>query len=342
MNQSYKAAGVDVAAGYKAVELIGKHVSRTKTPGVLEGIGGFAGLFALQDLGGMKQPVLVSGADGVGTKLQIAKLMDKHDTVGIDAVAMCVNDVVCVGAKPLFFLDYIAMGKVVPEKVERIVAGIAEGCILAGCALLGGETAEHPGVMPEDEYDIAGFSVGIADRPNILDRASVMPGDAIIGVASSGVHSNGFSLIRKALRVDRPLLEQYHAELGKTLGEELLVPTKIYVKPIMALLERLRVRSVSHITGGGFYENIPRGISQGSGAVIELTKIDTPPVFELIQKAGGIPLRDMFGTYNMGVGMCVITAPEYADEAVRILKGAGESAGIIGEVRAGAKGVELV
>ena len=340
-NESYKAAGVDVTAGYKAVELMKKHVSRTNIPGVLGSIGGFGGMFALPDMSGM-EPVLVSGADGVGTKLQIARLIDRHNTIGIDAVAMCVNDIVCAGARPLFFLDYIAMGKVIPEKVEQIVAGVAEGCVLAGCALIGGETAEHPGVMPDDEYDIAGFSVGIVDKAKILDKANVKPGDAVIGIASSGVHSNGFSLTRKIFQADKAVLERYSDELGKTLGEELLIPTKIYVKSILTLLEKLRVRSVSHITGGGFYENIPRGIPDGSGAVIELSKIETPPIFELIQKAGAIPLRDMFNTYNMGVGMCVITAPEYADEAVRILNGSGEKTGIIGEVKAGIDGVELV
>lgn len=340
-NESYKAAGVDVTAGYKAVELMKKHVSRTNIPGVLGSIGGFGGMFALPDMSGM-EPVLVSGADGVGTKLQIARLIDRHNTIGIDAVAMCVNDIVCAGARPLFFLDYIAMGKVIPEKVEQIVAGVAEGCVLAGCALIGGETAEHPGVMPDDEYDIAGFSVGIVDKAKILDKANVKPGDAVIGIASSGVHSNGFSLTRKIFQADKAVLERYSDELGKTLGEELLTPTKIYVKSILTLLEKLRVRSVSHITGGGFYENIPRGIPDGSGAVIELSKIETPTIFELIQKTGAIPLRDMFNTYNMGVGMCVITAPEYADEAVRILNGSGEKAGIIGEVKAGIDGVELV
>jgi len=341
-NESYKAAGVDITAGYKAVELMKRHVARTKTPGVLEGIGGFGGLFALPDTSGMEQPVLVSGTDGVGTKLQIAMIMGKHDTIGIDAVAMCVNDIVCAGAKPLFFLDYIAMGRLVPEKVGQIVAGIAEGCVQAGCALVGGETAEHPGVMPDDEYDIAGFSVGIVDKPKIPDKAGVKPGDAIIGIASSGVHSNGFSLTRKVFGAGKAVLERHRPELGKTLGEELLIPTKIYVGSILTLLEKLPVRSVSHITGGGFYENIPRGVSQGNGAVIELSKIEAPPIFKLIGETGKIPWRDMFSTYNMGIGICVITAPEYADEAVRILGASGEKASIIGEVKAGITGVELI
>jgi len=341
-NESYKTAGVDITAGYKAVERIKRQVSRTKIPGVLEGIGGFGGLFALPDTSGMEQPVLVSGADGVGTKLQIAMLMEKHDTIGIDAVAMCVNDIVCGGAKPLFFLDYIAMGRLVPEKVEQIVAGVAEGCVQAGCALIGGETAEHPGVMPDDEYDIAGFAVGIVDKPKILSRADVKPGDAVIGIASSGVHSNGFSLTRKVFGADKDALNRYRGELGKTLGEELLIPTKIYVNSILKLLEKLPVRSVSHITGGGFYENIPRAVSEGNGAVIELSKIEIPPIYRLIAETCGIPERDMFSTYNMGVGMCVITAQEYADEALRILGGSGEKAGVIGEIKAGVKGVKLL
>jgi len=340
-NESYKAAGVDVTAGYMAVELMKKHISRTKTPEVLDGLGGFGGLFALPNTDGA-EPVLVAGTDGVGTKLQIAKLMDKHDTIGIDAVAMCVNDIICVGAKPLFFMDYIAMGKVYPEKVSQIIAGAAEGCVQAGCALIGGETAEHPGVMSDDEYDIAGFSVGIVDKSKILDKSNVKHGDAVIGIASSGVHSNGFSLIRKIFKMEKAELECYHDEFGKTFGEELLTPTKIYVNQIMALLESLPVRSVSHITGGGFYENIPRAISDGNGAVIELSKVDTPPIFQLIQKHGCIPQQDMFNTYNMGIGLCVITAPDYADEAVKIIRGSGEKACIIGEIKNGIEGVEIV
>jgi len=340
-NDSYKAAGVDVTAGYKAVELMKKHVARTKTAGVLDSIGGFGGLFALPDKNGT-EPVLVSGTDGVGTKLQIAMLTDKHDTVGIDAVAMCVNDIICAGARPLFFLDYIAMGKVSPEKVAEIIAGVAEGCVQAGCALIGGETAEHPGVMPDDEYDIAGFSVGLVDKSKILDKENVKPGDAVIGIASSGVHSNGFSLTRKVFGVDRSALDKHYNELGKTLGEELLIPTKVYVKPVLALLEKLPVKSICHVTGGGFYENIPRAVSAGNGAVIELSKIETQPIFKLIQKTGDIPWRDMYFTYNMGIGMCVVTAPEYADEAVRVLNTYGENAKMIGEIKAGIDGVKLV
>jgi phosphoribosylformylglycinamidine cyclo-ligase len=310
----------------------------------MEGIGGFGGLFALPNTDGI-EPVLVSGTDGVGTKLQIAKLMDKHDTIGVDAVAMCVNDIVCAGAKPLFFLDYIAMGKVIPEKVEQIIKGVADGCEQAGCALIGGETAEHPGIMPDDEYDIAGFSVGIVDKPKIPDKSNVTPGDVIIGIASSGVHSNGFSLTRKVLQTSKESLNRFHGEIGKTLGEELLIPTKIYVKAILALLEKLtvgKVRSVSHITGGGFFENIPRGIFDGNRAVIKISEIEIPPIFDFIQKTGNIPQKDMFNTYNMGIGMCVITAPEYADEAVRILNSFGEKSKIIGEVKSGLEGVELV
>ena len=341
-NPSYASAGVDITAGYKAVELMKKHVSRTKTDGVMEGLGGFGGLFALSNIGGI-DPVLVSGTDGVGTKLQIAIAMNKHDTIGIDAVAMCVNDVICVGAKPLFFLDYIAMGKVSPRKVEAIVAGMSEGCVQAGCALIGGETAEHPGVMPDDQYDIAGFSVGIVDRPKILNKSSVMPGDAIIGIASSGVHSNGFSLVRKVLGTDSSpeVLRNYHVSLNQTLGEALLAPTKIYVKPILSLLEKVQVRSICHITGGGFHENIPRAISDGNGAVIELSRIELPPIFEIIQKIGEIPQEDMFRTFNMGIGMCVITAPENADAAVKALNESGEKAKVIGEIKAGFEGVEL-
>ena len=337
MNKSYNDAGVNIHAGYEAVELMKKHVARTHIPGVLEGIGGFGGLFALSDMTDMRdmsEAVLVSGADGVGTKLQIAIKMDKHDTIGIDAVAMCVNDIICCGAKPLFFLDYIATGKVIPQKIEQIISGVAEGCVQAACALLGGETAEHPGVMPEDDYDIAGFSVGIVNKPKILDKANVKPGDAVIGLASSGVHSNGFSLTRKLFSD----FGQYYSELGKTLGEELLIPTKIYVKSIMTLLEKLPVKSISHITGGGFYENIPRAIPKGMGVAIELSKIEIPPIFKLIEKTGNITQNDMFSTYNMGVGLCVIVKPEYAGEATRILNSNGENAKVIGEVLNGIDG----
>lgn len=332
-SESYKNAGVDVTAGYKSVELIKKHVKRTNINGVLEGIGGFGGLFALPKLD-YNEPVLVSGTDGVGTKLKIAMLLDKHDTVGIDCVAMCVNDIICAAAKPLFFLDYIALGKNKPEKVEKIVSGVAEGCVQAGCALLGGETAEHPGLMDDDEYDIAGFSVGIVEKCKIPDKTKVKNGDVIIGIASSGVHSNGFSLTRKVFNIDndKSVLNKHFSDLGKTLGEELLIPTKIYVKPFFDLFNKVSILSVCHMTGGGFQENIPRAFGDNLGAIIKKNGIDIPPIFKLISSTGNIPERDMFNTYNMGVGMCVITAPEYADETLRILNLNGEKAKIIGEV----------
>jgi len=341
-SESYKTSGVDVTAGYRAVELMKKHVERTRIPGVLEGIGGFGGLFALPETGG-SDPVLVSGTDGVGTKLKIAFLMDKHDTVGIDCVAMCVNDIICAGAKPLFFLDYLALGKNVPEKVEKIVAGVAEGCVQAECALVGGETAEHPGMMPEDEYDIAGFSVGIVEKSKILDKNSVKKGDVIIALASSGVHSNGFSLTRKVFGINSngKILEKRFDELGKTLGEELLTPTKIYVKSILRLLEKTPVRSLCHITGGGFQENIPRAFGEEVGAFIKKSAIEIPSIFNLIAATGKIPERDMFNTYNMGVGMCVITPAKNADEALNILRSSGEKAAIIGEIREGVCGVKI-
>jgi len=341
-SDSYKAAGVDVTAGYRSVELIKKHVARTNIPGVLSGLGGFGGLFA-PPLSGVKEPVLVSGTDGVGTKLRLAFLMDKHDTVGIDCVAMCVNDIVCSGATPLFFLDYIAVGKNVPERVEQIVAGVAEGCVQSGCALIGGETAEMPGFYAEDEYDLVGFAVGMVDKEKMLDSEHVRAGDVIVALPSSGVHSNGYSLVRKALRVEeKGRLEQYIGELGKTLGEELLTPTKIYVKPVLALMERVNLRSISHITGGGFYENIPRALPEGLMARIEKSKVKTPPIFDLIAKEGGIPQRDMFNTFNMGVGMCAVVAEEDADEAVAVLKENGVEAYPVGVVTAGDEGVELV
>jgi len=338
-SESYKSAGVDVTAGYRSVEMIKKHVERTKIKGVLEGIGGFGGLFELPKTQG--SPVLVSGTDGVGTKLKIAMLMDKHDSVGIDCVAMCVNDIICAAAKPLFFLDYIAIGKNKPEKIEKIVSGVAEGCVQAGCALLGGETAEHPGLMEEDEYDIAGFSVGITDKNRIPDKSKVKNGDVIISICSSGVHSNGFSLTRKVFNInsDTSILNQYYSDLGKTLGEELLIPTKIYVKPILELFEKVPVLSICHITGGGFQENIPRAFGNDLGAVIKKSTIEIPPIFKLIASTGNIPERDMFNTYNMGTGMCIITSPEHAGEAVKQLKEAGEKAKIIGEVKKGISGV---
>lgn len=337
---SYKAAGVDITAGYRAVELMKKHVQRTERPGVLGGLGGFGGLF-LPNLAGMKEPVLVSGTDGVGTKLKIAFLMDKHDTVGIDCVAMCVNDIVCSGAEPLFFLDYIACGRNVPERIAEIVAGVAEGCVQAGAALIGGETAEMPGFYPEDEYDLAGFAVGIVDRERILDSSAMREGDALIALPSSGVHSNGFSLVRRVFEVEGGALERYEPELGRTLGEALLEPTRIYVKPVLALLRSARVSAISHITGGGFYENVPRALAPGFTARIEKAKLKTPPLFSLIARAGNIPERDMYNTFNMGVGMLAAVAAEDADAAVRCLRENGVEAYVCGEVARGEGGVEL-
>lgn len=330
---SYAAAGVDITAGYRAVELMKQHVARTVIPGVLGGLGGFGGLFEL-DCTGMPHPVLVSGTDGVGTKLKIAFAMDKHDTVGIDCVAMCVNDVLCAGAKPLIFLDYIACGKNNPERIAALVAGVAEGCVQAGCALVGGETAEMPGFYPEDEYDLAGFTVGAVDKSRILSNAAMAPGDAVIALPSSGVHSNGFSLVRRVFDIDAhpEVLGRYEAELGCTLGEALLSPTKIYVKPVLAVMNEIAVKGVSHITGGGFYENIPRCLKEGCAVRIEKSAVRTPPLFGLLQAAGDIPQRDMFNTYNMGVGMVLITAPEDAARALEILKANGEDAYLLGEV----------
>ena len=340
VSESYAAAGVDVTAGYKAVELMKAHVARTNIPGVLSGIGGFGGLFE-PDLKGIRRPVLVSGTDGVGTKLKLAFLLDKHDTVGIDCVAMCANDVACSGAQPLFFLDYVACGKNVPEKIAAIVSGVAEGCVQAGCALIGGETAEMPGFYPVEEYDLAGFCVGLADYDNIVDSKNVRPGDALIGVKSSGVHSNGFSLVRKVFDVSEKTVGRYYDELGKTLGEALLTPTKIYVKALRALMAAVSVHGISHITGGGYYENIPRMLPDGLQAVIEKAKGPVLPIFDLIQKTGNIPERDMFNTFNMGTGLVIAVAPEQADEAVRILHANGEEALILGEVAEGNEGVVL-
>ena len=339
---SYKAAGVDITAGYRAVELMKKHVARTMIPGVLEGIGGFGGLFEL-DMTGIQRPVLVSGTDGVGTKLKLAFLMDKHDTVGIDCVAMCVNDIICCGAKPQFFLDYVAVGKNVPERVAQIVGGVAEGCVQAGCALVGGETAEMPGFYPEDEYDLAGFSVGVVDKSKILDKETMQEGDVLIALPSSGVHSNGFSLVRKVFQVEKGGLDRRYADLGQTLGETLLTPTRIYVKPVLALLKAgVRIRSISHITGGGFYENIPRSLAEGMTARIERSAVRVLPIFEIIAREGGIPERDMFNTFNMGVGMTITVAREDADKALAILHQNGEpGAYVLGEIVAGEKGVEL-
>ncbi len=337
---SYAAAGVDIEAGYEGVRLMKEHVARTVIPGVIGDIGGFGGLFA-PNLSGMREPVLVSGTDGVGTKQRIAQLMDRHDTVGIDCVAMCVNDIVCCGAKPLFFLDYIAIGKNIPEKVAALVAGVAEGCVRAGCALIGGETAEHPGTMRPDDYDLAGFSVGIVDRAKILDRGRMRAGDAVIALPSSGVHSNGFSLVRKVFDIEHADLGQVLPELERPLGEALLTPTRIYVKAVLAAMAAADVHGVSHITGGGFYENIPRAIPDGLGARIEQRAIRTPEIFRLIQEAGHIPERDMFNTFNMGVGMSLIVAREDADKALAALKAEGEDAYVIGEIVSGETKIEL-
>lgn len=339
-SESYAAAGVDVTAGYESVELIKSHVKRTNIPGVIGGIGGFGGMFEIA-ANEYKNPVLVSGTDGVGTKLKLAFLMDKHDTIGIDCVAMCVNDVACSGAKPLFFLDYIACGKNYPEKIEQIVKGVAEGCVQAGCALVGGETAEHPGLMPNEEYDLAGFTVGIGDKDKLVSGKNLKTGDALIGVASSGVHSNGFSLVRKVFNINEQRIGVEVAELGKTLGEELLTPTRIYVKPLLELMSKVDVHAISHITGGGFYENIPRMLNDGLTAVIEKERCFKKPIFELIQREGNIPERDMYNTFNMGTGLVIAVESDKADEAVSILKAAGEDAAVIGEIKAGEKGVEL-
>ena len=333
-SKSYAEAGVDITAGYRAVELMKAHIARTVTNGVCSDVGGFGGLFEL-DTAGMEHPVLVSGTDGVGTKLKLAFLTDRHDTVGIDCVAMCVNDIICCGAKPLFFLDYIACGKNVPEKIAQIVSGVAEGCVQSGAALIGGETAEMPGFYPENEYDLAGFAVGVVDKAKILDNTTMTEGDVVIALPSSGFHSNGFSLVRKVFDIDTD-----HADLtspvaelgGKSLGEALLAPTKIYVRPMLALFDAVRVKGVSHITGGGFYENIPRSIPAGLGARIKKDAVRIPPVFGLLQKTGNIPERDMFNTFNMGVGMSVVVAAEDADRALAVLRENGEDAYVIGDI----------
>ena len=339
-SESYAAAGVDITAGYRSVELMKQYVARTMNEHCIGGLGGFGGLFEL-DCTDMPHPVLISGTDGVGTKLRIAQYMNKHDTVGIDCVAMCVNDVVCCGAKPLFFLDYIACGKNVPEKIAEIVKGVAEGCVQSGCALIGGETAEHPGVMPEDDYDLAGFTVGIVDKDKIIDGSKMQAGDVLVGVASSGVHSNGFSLVRKVFGLNKEKLETYYEELGCTLGEALLTPTRLYVKPALAAIEAADVKAISHITGGGFYENIPRMMKKGLTAKVDRSAVPVLPIFDLIAKTGNIPERDMFNTFNMGVGMILTVAAEDADKAIEILKANGEDAyrlGVIGE----GSGVQLV
>ena len=339
-SDSYAAAGVDVTAGYESVELIKSHVKRTNIPGVIGGIGGFGGMFELASAQ-YKNPVLVSGTDGVGTKIKLAFLMDKHDTIGIDCVAMCVNDVACSGAKPLFFLDYIACGKNYPEKIEQIVKGVADGCVMSGCALVGGETAEHPGMMPNEEYDLAGFTVGIGEKDKLVSGEHLKAGDAIIGVASSGVHSNGFSLVRKVFDINEKTIDVYYDELGAKLGETLLTPTRIYVKPLLALMDEVRVNAISHITGGGFYENVPRMLNDNTIAVIEKDKCFKLPIFDLIQKTGNIPERDMYNTFNMGTGLMLCVDSDKADEAVRILNANGEQAAVIGEIKNGQKGVEI-
>ena len=339
-SESYKAAGVDITAGYKAVELMKSHIARTKNEGCLDDVGGFGGCFGLPT--GMEEPVLVSGTDGCGTKVKLAILMDKHDTIGVDAVAMCVNDIICCGAKPLFFLDYIACGKNVPEKIAAIVSGVAEGCVQSGAALIGGETAEHPGMMPEEEYDLAGFAVGIVDKKKILDNTKTAEGDVVIALASSGIHSNGFSLCRKVFNIDNNPDDLYVPcdELGgKTVAETLLTPTRIYVKSVLALLEKVNVKGISHITGGGFYENIPRALPKGYTAKITRSAVKVLPIFDLIAKRGNIPERDMFNTYNMGVGMSITVPADEVETALEILKANGEDAYVIGEIVKGDEGV---
>ena len=342
-SESYAQAGVDITAGYKAVELMKAHIARTKNEGCLDDVGGFGGCFGLP-VAGMEEPVLVSGTDGCGTKVKMAILMDKHDTIGIDAVAMCVNDIICCGAKPLFFLDYIACGKNIPEKIASIVGGVAEGCVQSGAALIGGETAEHPGLMPVEDYDLAGFAVGIVDKKKIIDNSKTKVGDVVIARPSTGIHSNGFSLVRKVFGIDGNPASLYEAcpELsGKSIAETLLTPTRIYVKAILSLLEKVSVKGISHITGGGFYENIPRSIPKGLGAKINKSDVRVFPIFKLIEKVGNIPERDMFNTFNMGVGMSVTVSPEDKDIALEILRAAGEDAYVIGEIVESEDGVIL-
>ncbi len=340
-SESYKEAGVDVTAGYASVELMKKHIAKTNINGVISGIGGFGGLFQ-PDLKGMEEPVLVSGTDGVGTKLKLAFLLDKHDTIGIDCVAMCVNDVVCGGAKPLFFLDYMALGKNIPEKVAEIVSGVAEGCVQSGCALVGGETAEMPGFYPVDEYDLAGFCVGIVDKKKIIDGSALCEGDVLIGLASSGVHSNGFSLVRKVFDINSETVLKTYDELDKPLGETLLTPTKIYVKPLLSLIDNVNVKAVSHITGGGFYENIPRMLKYGMSAQITKSAVPVLPIFNIIQREGNISEHDMFNTFNMGVGMVIAIDKNDVDKALNVLAQTGENAFVLGEVVKGDKEVIFV
>ena len=339
---NYKNAGVDIEAGYKSVELMKKHVKETMRPEVLGGIGGFSGAFSLAKIKEMENPILLSGTDGCGTKVKLAFLMDKHDTIGIDCVAMCVNDVACAGGEPLFFLDYIACGKNYPEKIATIVAGVAEGCKQSGAALVGGETAEHPGLMPEEEYDLAGFAVGVVDEKNLITGADLKAGDVLIGIASSGVHSNGFSLVRKVFEMTRESLDTYYEELGKTLGETLLAPTKIYVKALKSVKDAgVRIKACSHITGGGFYENIPRMLPEGIHAVVKKDSYEVPAIFKLMQKKGNIEEQMMYNTFNMGIGMVVAVDPADVDKTLEALKAAGETAYVIGETKAGEKGVTL-
>ncbi|MBR5870600.1 MAG: phosphoribosylformylglycinamidine cyclo-ligase [Clostridia bacterium] len=336
-SESYAAAGVDITAGYRAVELMKAHIARTKNEGCLDDVGGFGGCFGLP-IAGMEEPVLVSGTDGCGTKVKMAILMDKHDTIGVDAVAMCVNDIICCGARPLFFLDYIACGKNIPEKIAAIVGGVAEGCVQSGAALIGGETAEHPGLMPEDDYDLAGFAVGIVDKKKILDNTRMAEGDVVIALPSTGIHSNGFSLVRKVFSIDQNPDNLYVANEalgGKSIAETLLTPTRIYVKSVLALLEKVDVKGISHITGGGFYENIPRSIPDGLCAKIDKSAVRILPIFDLIMKTGNIPERDMFNTFNMGVGMSIVVPAGEVDTALEILRANGEDAYVIGEIIAG-------
>ena len=341
-SESYAAAGVDITAGYKSVELMKKHIKRTKNEGCLDDVGGFGGCFGL-NLTGITEPVLVSGTDGVGTKLRIAMLLDKHDTIGIDCVAMCANDIICCGAKPLFFLDYIACGKNIPEKIADIVGGVAEGCVQAGCALIGGETAEHPGMMPEDDYDLAGYCTGIVDKAKIIDNKTMKAGDVVIALPSTGVHSNGFSLVRKVFDIENADLNAPMEALGgRSLGQTLLTPTRMYVKPVLALLEQVRVKGISHITGGGFYENIPRSIPDGLGAEIVRKDVKVLPIFELIASTGNISEHDMFNTFNMGVGMSIVVAPEDVEKSLEILKANGENAYVIGEIIASDEKIIIV
>ena len=337
----YKNAGVDIEAGYKSVELMKQHIAKTMRPEVLGGIGGFSGAFSMNSFKDMEEPTLVSGTDGVGTKLKLAFLMDKHDTVGIDCVAMCVNDIICCGAKPLFFLDYIAIGKNVPEKVAAIVSGVAEGCVQAGCALIGGETAEHPGIMGPEEYDLAGFSVGIVDKGDIIDPDRVRSGDVVLALPSSGLHSNGFSLVRKVFHVEHANLTVYCEDLGESLGEALLTPTRIYVKPVLAAIDAAEVHGISHITGGGFYENIPRCLPDGMTVKIEKAAVRTPPIFKMLRETGHIPERDMYNTFNMGLGMIVAVDPADADKAMEAICAAGDTPYVIGSIEEGEKGVTL-